>query len=88
MGLLRNINENKTAGGPGAIAFWATVGFVLGCGAAHLASLPPGATSAISFTGFGFGIGLGFYAAFGTSDLARVLALPGAVLEQVGELVQ
>ena len=40
MGLLRNINENKTAGGPGAIAFWATVGFVLGCGAAHLASLP------------------------------------------------
>ena len=33
-------------------------------------------------------IGLGFYAAFGTSDLARVLALPGAVLVQVGELVQ
>jgi hypothetical protein len=76
MGLLRNVNENGDLGA-GAIIFWAIVGTTLGTGFAYFAALPTGVTAAASLIGFGVGIALGFYASFGTTRLARILALPG-----------
>jgi hypothetical protein len=86
LGLLRDIKNgpNQPLRGlvaGGAVVFWAIVGGALGFGLANFASLPTGATTVAACVGFGVGISLGFYAGFGTSDLARVLALPGAIVE-------
>jgi hypothetical protein len=78
MGLLRDVNKNGDLGA-GAIVFWAIVGTALGTGFAYFATLPTNVTTAASFIGFGVGIALGFYASFGTTRLARILALPGII---------
>jgi hypothetical protein len=85
MGLLRDIRKGQEQPGGwasgGAVVFWAIVGAGCGIGLATFLNLPEGVkTFAVCAAGLG-GLCVGFYAGFGTTALARVLALPGTVLE-------
>ena len=82
MGVLRDIknNRNNVSWGPGPILFWAAVGAGLGGGFASVIHLPPPATIVLATMVGVLGIGVGFYACFATTKLARVLALPGIIL--------
>ena len=85
MGLLRSINEGAGRsvgiGGAGAVVFWCIVGGAVGFESATLLSLPTAATTVVIGTGIVLGLCLGFYAGLGITQLARVLALPGTILE-------
>ncbi|HML06749.1 MAG TPA: hypothetical protein VK430_01300 [Xanthobacteraceae bacterium] len=86
MGLLRDIRNGASEpgggwGAAGAVLFWAIVGGALGFGLATALNLPATATSVLIGIGLVLGFCLGFYAGLGTTTLARILSLPGVILE-------
>lgn len=86
MALLRDIRKGAShpLGGwaaGGAVVFWTMVGVSVGLGLAMLLNLSSSATSLIVGLAAVLGVGLGFYAGLGATTLARVLALPGVILE-------
>ena len=86
MALLRDIRKGAShplggwAGG-GAVVFWTMVGAGVGLRLAMPLNLSPAATSLLVDVAAVSGGGLGFYAGLGATTLARVLALPGVILE-------
>ena len=82
MGLLADIRNGKRDGGNGAFAvfFWIAAGAVLALGVGAAASLPGSVVGPLMVVGGLAGSPVGFYAAWGASRVARVLAIPGVVL--------
>jgi hypothetical protein len=89
VGFLTDIRSGKRAvTGPGAVIFWFAAGMVLSGGIAALA----GASESfplylLTVPGALLGAMVGFYAAWGTSRLARVLAIPGIIVDVLSGLV-
>jgi hypothetical protein len=84
LALLRNIQDN--ARHPihgstmlGAIMVWPLIGGAVGYWSAGLLGLPATASTVAIIAGMLVGFCVGFYAALGTTNLARVLSLPGIV---------
>jgi hypothetical protein len=95
MGLLIDIRSGKRAvTGPGAIIFWfaagiAAAGTALGFGLPQTPAnpSPDGVAYLLTLIGALVGMAVGFYAAWGTSLLARALAIPGVIVDLLIELV-
>jgi hypothetical protein len=83
MGFLRHIRDNTNEFAVGAIVFWFIAGAALGIAAAMALNFPAAPASIIAFVAGLLGLCVGFYAAWGTSRVARILALPGAILELI-----
>jgi hypothetical protein len=84
MGLLMDIRSRKRGNaGAGAIVFWFVAGSALGFGAIWM--LPSVPASSLFYLlvlpGVLLGAMVGFYAAWGTSRLARFLAIPGMIVD-------
>lgn len=91
MGFLSDIRSGKRdpAGlGVYAVIFWLCAGSIAGGGLGYYLV---GASEKVGLTlllaGAAMGACIGFYAAFGGTPLARVLALPGLPLQVIGMLV-
>jgi hypothetical protein len=83
LGFLRDIRNGGSQFGGGAVVFWLIAGVALGVGLATLLHLPAAAVGVAAFIAGVLGIGVGLYAGWGTTRLARVLALPGAIFELI-----
>ena len=84
MGLLMDIRSGRRSSWGGSIAFWVIVGAGLGSAVVLLAPRVTESGQAFSILmGAGIGLGIGFYAAFGASRLARILEAPGLILDAV-----
>jgi hypothetical protein len=90
MGLLIDIETGKRgAAGPGAIIFWGVAGAAIGIATAWMVAnlLPTSLLYLLAGVGEIFGLVVGFYAAWGTSVLARILAVPGIIVDVLSGLV-
>lgn len=91
MGVLTDIRSGKRGDfglGSYAIVFWALAGFAAGGGiGTWVGSNMDRALLPFALTGLAVGICVGFYAAFGATRMARVLALPGTLIAIIGMLV-
>jgi len=91
MGLLSDIRSGKRdpAGlGVYAVIFWPCTGSIAGGGLGYyLVGASEKTGLAFVLAGATIGACIGFYAAFGGTRLARVLALPGLPLQLIGMLV-
>ncbi|MBR0752491.1 hypothetical protein JQ604_09860 [Bradyrhizobium jicamae] len=90
MGVLTDIRSGKRGSlGLGyEIVFWSMAGMAAGAGIGSWIGLNmEKALLPLALIGFTVGICVGFYAAFGATRMARVLALPGAALAIIGMLV-
>jgi hypothetical protein len=89
MGLLTDIKSGKSgARGPGAIIVWLAAGAALGAGLAQMMPHPTESVGAVlALMGGIIGIAIGFYAAWGTSKLAKVLAAPGIIVDVLADFV-
>ena len=86
MGLLTDIRSGKRGGnGAGAVVFWIAVGAAFGFGAMQILSSVPRESwlYPLMLAGGLLGAVVGFYAAWGTSRLARILAIPGFIVELI-----
>jgi hypothetical protein len=91
MGLLIDIRSGKRAAtGPGAIIFWLAAGTALGTGTVGILAnpLPDSRLYLLVLVGGILGGIVGLYAAWGTSALARVLAIPGIIVDVLIDLVR
>ena len=91
MGLLIDIrNGRRVVSGLGAIIFWLAAGAALGFGETGLFpnSLPESTAYVPVLVSGALGCLIGFYAAWGTSTLARVLAIPGVVVDILSVLAR
>jgi hypothetical protein len=88
MSLLYDIRNGNTKrlgvlGGGGAVVFWMIVGVALGVGMVRLFEIPePVTTFIVAIVALAGGC-VGLYAGWGTTTFARILAVPGAVLELI-----
>lgn len=82
MGFLQDLRGGKTTGRLISIFVWLFVGGGVG---ALVGNYLPGAAAAavLTFLGCLVGLGLGLYAAFGVSRMARILALPDAIVHRI-----
>jgi hypothetical protein len=80
-GFLRGVRDDASPFGSGAIIFWGIVGVAVGFGLASWMQWQDTPTSFVVIVGGGFGLCLGLYAAMATSRLARILAVPGFLME-------
>ena len=91
MGFLSDIRSGKrdpASLGGYAVIFWLCAGFIAGGGLGYrLAGASENAGLVFVLAGATIGACIGFYAAFGETRLARVLALPGLPLQLIGMLV-
>jgi len=90
MGLLTDIRSGERGGhglGAYAIIFWLMAGLVVGGGVGAWVAGTERTVLAVALTGLMIGVCVGFYAAFGATRTARVLALPGALLAGIEFLV-
>jgi hypothetical protein len=83
MAFMRHIRDNTSDFAAGAIVFWGIAGAALGIVAAMALSLPAAPAAVLASVAGVLGLGVGFYAAWGSSRLARLLALPGALIELI-----
>ena len=86
MGMLMDIRSGKRGtAGASAIIFWFVAGSALGFGATWmLSSVPPNSLLyLLVLPGALLGAMIGFYAAWGTSRVARVLAIPGIFVDLI-----
>jgi cbb3-type cytochrome oxidase subunit 1 len=81
VGFLRNLNDKATPFGGGAVVFWGIVGVAAGVTLATLLHWQDTPTVVVSGAGGVLGLCFGLYVATGTTTLARVLAVPGALME-------
>ena len=85
---IRSGKRDPAALGGYAVMFWICAGFCAGGGLGfYLAGPSEKTVLAFVLTGATIGACIGFYAAFGRTRLARVLALPGLALQVLGMLV-
>jgi hypothetical protein len=91
MGFLTDIRSGKRdpAGvGVYALIFWCCAGFIAGGGlAVYLVGEAEKSVLGFVLLGALIGCCIGFYAAFGKTPAARILALPGLPLAAIGMLV-
>jgi cbb3-type cytochrome oxidase subunit 1 len=83
MGSMRHIRDNTSEFAAGAIVFWGIAGAAVGIVAAMALSFPAVPAFILAFVAGVLGLCVGFYAAWGGSRLARVLAVPGAIIELI-----
>ena len=84
MGFLTDIRTGKRDGAFGhAIVAWAIIGASIGIGPALLFLQSESAIPILATVGGLLGMSVGFYAEWGTSKFAKLLAVPGMVLELV-----
>jgi uncharacterized membrane protein YeaQ/YmgE (transglycosylase-associated protein family) len=81
VGFLRNLNDKATPFGSGTVVFWGIAGAAVGVTLATLLHWQDTRTVVVSSVGGVLGLCLGLYAAMSTTTLARVLAVPGALME-------
>jgi len=85
MGFLRDIRSGERGydfDGAGVVIFWIAAGAALGVGVALVPAkpLPGSAVGFLALVGGVLGSAIGFYAAWGVSAVARVLAIPGLIV--------
>jgi len=84
MGLLMDIRSDKrgrSGFGAYAIVFWLIAGAAVGGGGgAYLAGASDKALLVFGLIGAVAGVFIGFYAALGSTKLAKALAIPGLIL--------
>jgi len=86
MGLLMDIRSGKRGSASGgAILFWIVAGAALGFGPSQLLPRVSSESWMYLWTAAGglLGAAVGFYAEWGTSRLARILALPGIIVDLI-----
>jgi hypothetical protein len=93
MGFLSDIRSGKRGhdfGGACAVIFWIAAGLALGGGVAMVPAkpLPGSAVGVLVVVGVVLGSAIGFYAAWGVSVVARVLAIPGLIVGFLIELAR
>ncbi len=93
MGFLRDIRSEErgfSLEGAVVVVFWVVAGAALGVGIAQAPSkpLPQSAVNMLMLFGGVLGATLGFYAAWGVSLVARVLAIPGVIVSFLIALVR
>jgi len=93
MGFLSDIRSGERGyGSDGAcvVIFWVAAGVALGAGVALVPAkpLPGSAVGFLVLVGVGLGSAIGFYAAWGVSVVARVLAIPGLIVVFLIELAR
>jgi hypothetical protein len=89
MGFLIDVRTGKRAvTGPGGVIFWFAAGLVLGGGIAALAGASESSLLyLLTVPGALLGTMVGFYGTWGTSRLARVVAIPGIIVDVLSGLV-
>ena len=81
MGFLTDLRSGKRDGAFGhAIVAWAIIGASVGIGSALLFLQSENAIPMLTTIGGLLGMSIGFYAEWGTSKLAKLLAVPGMIL--------
>ena len=93
MGFLRDIRSGERGhdfGGAYVVVFWIVAGAALGGGVAMVSGklLPGSAVGFLVPVGVALGSAIGFYAAWGVSVVARVLAIPGLIVGFLIELAR
>jgi hypothetical protein len=84
MGFLTDLRSGKRDGAFGhAIVAWAVIGAGIGIGSALLFLQSENATPILATIGGLLGMSVGFYAEWGTSKFAKLLAVPGNILELI-----
>jgi len=84
MGILTDLRSGKRGDAFGhAIVAWAVIGAGIGIGSALLFLQSENAIPILATTGGLLGMSVGFYAEWGTSKLAKLLAVLGMILELV-----
>jgi len=84
MGFLTDLRSGQRDGAFGhAIVAWAIIGTSVGIGAAVLLLQSESAIPVLATIGGLSGMSVGFYAEWGTSKFAKLLAVPGRILDLV-----
>lgn len=84
MGFLTDLRSGKRSGAFGrAILAWVMIGAGIGIASAMLFLQVEKAIPILAIIGGLSGMAVGFYAEWGTSKLAKLLAVPGMILELV-----
>ena len=84
MGFLTDLRTGKRSDVSGyAIAAWAIIGASIGVGSALLFLQSENAIPILATIGGLLGVSVGFYAEWGTSKFAKLLAVPGIILDLV-----
>jgi hypothetical protein len=84
MGFLTDLRSGKRSDASGyAIVAWAIIGASIGVGYALVFLQSQSAIPILATIGGLLGMSIGFYAEWGTSKLAKLLAVPGMILELV-----
>jgi uncharacterized membrane protein len=84
MGFLTDIRSEKRNGASGyAIVAWMIIGASIGVGSAMLLLQFEFGIPIFATIGGLLGMSVGFYAEWGTSKLAKLLAVPGMILDPV-----
>jgi hypothetical protein len=84
MGFLTDIRSEKRNGASGyAIVAWMIIGASIGVASAMLLLQLEIGIPVFATIGGLLGMGVGFYAEWGTSKFAKLLAVPGMILELV-----
>jgi hypothetical protein len=84
MGFLTDIRNGKRDGAYGcAIVAWGIIGASIGVGSAILFGQFDSAVPVLATLGGFLGVGVGFYAEWGTSKLTKLLAVPGIIVDLV-----
>ena len=84
MGFLTDIRSEKRNGASGhAIVAWVIIGASIGVASAILSQQLEIGIPVFATIGGLLGVSVGFYAEWGTSKFARLLAVPGMILELV-----
>jgi hypothetical protein len=83
MGLLMDLRSGRRGlSGPGSVIFWLLAGASVGSAIVLIApQITDGGRVFFGALGACIGTGLGFYAAFGASKLARILETPGVIVD-------
>jgi hypothetical protein len=90
MGLLTDIRNGKRgASSPGSIIFWFVAATGLGVGTLWVltGALSESGLRSVALPAGVLGLAIGFYAAWGTSAVARALALPGTIVNTLMDLI-